>query len=190
MRRTISLASLLFLAACSSAPVPNLDSKDPYERYLGALEASEESDAESLKRIEALLKDPDPLARTGAVVALTKRQPRPPGALAQLIGMLGDADSSVRIEAIRSLADFKEPSSVEPIVKVLAFDAAVEARRVAALELGVFPDSPSLRTALLEAFSDPAAGVAYNAHRSLVRLTGRKDLPRARAAAEEALKKS
>ena len=188
MHRLIPLVSLIFLVSCGSSPEPNLDSKDPYERYLGALEAAEENDAESLKRIETQLKDADPLARTGAVVALAQR--KPPTALATLTGMLADVDPGVRIEAIRVVADFKDVSSVGAIARILASDPAVEVRRVAALALGSYPDSGTIRSALLDAFSDPAAGVAYNAHRSLVRVTGRQNLPRARSAAEEALKKS
>lgn len=189
MYRAILLLALAgFLTGCPSGPSPNLDSGDPYERYLGALKAAESKDPESLKRIEGLLKDSDPLARTGAVVALA--QARPPGALKLLTGMLSDPDPGVRAEAVRAVAGFKEASSVSGLVSVLASDSAVEPRRVAALALGEFPDAPAVRSALLEAFSDPAAGVAYNAYRSLARLTGRADLPRDRAAAEQALKRS
>ncbi len=188
MLRKTRVICLVLLASCSSGPVPNLESGDPYERYLGALEAAESGEPGSMKKVEALLKDPDPLARTGAVVALSWA--RPDGALKQLTGMLSDAEPGVRTEAVRAVAEFKDPSSVEPLVKVLANDTSVEVRRTAALALGSFPDNPSLRAALLAAFSDPAAGVAYNAYRSLARVTHRADLPRTRAAAEEALKRS
>jgi HEAT repeat protein len=187
MKRALSLC-VLALAACSASAVPNLDSPDPYERYLGALEAADEGDAEAMKRVEAQLKDKDPLARTGAVVALARR--KPPHALHLLVGMLNDADASVRTEAVRVVAEFRDPGTIPAIATILDKDPALETRRVAALALGSFPDSPALRAILLDAFSDPAAGVAYNAHSSLVRITGRSDLPRGRAEAEEALKKS
>ena len=187
-RSILPFALVAFIAGCGSGPVPNLDSGDPYERYLGALEAVESGDPASLKKVEALLQDTDPLARTGAVVALA--QARPDGSLKLLTRMLADPDPSVRVEAVRAVASYKDPSSEEPLVKVLELDASEEPRRAAALALGGFPDSGALRFALLKALSDRAAGVAYNAHGSLVRLTGRQDLPRARAAAEEALKKS
>jgi HEAT repeat protein len=185
MKRALSLCALA-LAACSSAPVPNLDSPDPYERYLGALEAAEEGDAESMKRVEAQLKDKDPLARTGAIVALSQRK----SSLSLLVGMLNDADPGVRGEAVRAVAEFRDTATIPALATILDKDPALETRRVAALALGEFPDSPALRDILLEAFSDPAAGVAYNAHESLVRITGRADLPRGRAEAEKALKKS
>ncbi len=188
MNRTISLVSLVLIASCGSGPVPNLDSADPYERYLGALAAADSRDPEGMKKVEALLKDSDPLARTGAVVAIARA--RPQGSLVLLIGMLADSDSSVRSEAVRAVASFKDPSSVEPLAKVLAQDASVDTRRAAALALGGYADSPALRAVLLAALSDLEAGVAYNAYRSLVRVTGRTDLPRARAGAEEALKRS
>lgn len=188
MLRKSHVLCLVFLSSCSSGPVPNLESGDPYERYLGAMEAAETREAGAMKKVEALLKDPDPLARTGALVAIFRA--RPDGALKLLTGMLADADPGVRTEAVRGVAEFRDPSSVEPLVKVLATDAAVDVRRTAALALGAFPDGPVLRAALLAAFSDPAAGVAYNAYRSLARVTRRADLPRARAAAEEALKRS
>ena len=189
MRHTISLGFLLLVAAgCGSGPVPNLESSDPYERYLGALEAGQSGDPGQVKKLEALLKDPDPLARTGAIVALSVA--RAPGALQFLTAMLSDPDPGVRVEAVRALAEFKDPASVEPISNLLASDVVEEPRRVAALALGEFADGPALRTALLTALSDRSAGVAFNAHRSLVRVTGRKDLPRERSAAEEALKRS
>jgi HEAT repeat protein len=187
-RAIFALVLVGSLAGCSSGPTPNMDSGDPYERYLGALEAAESGDPAALKKVEALLKDPDPLTRTGAVVALTKA--RPEGALKLLIGMLSDADPGVRTGAVRALSWFKDPASLDALARVLKLDADVEPRRVAALALGEFQDSPAVRALLLEAFKDREAGVAYNAYRSLIRVTGRHDLPRDRAAAEEALKRS
>jgi HEAT repeat protein len=184
----ILLASVLLLAACGSGPVANLESRDPYERYLGALQAADDRDPEAMKKVEALLKDPDPLARTGAIVALAKT--KTPEALKLMTGMLSDGDSNVRTEAVRAVAGYKDPASVEPLSKVLLQDAMVEPRRVAALSLGDFGDKPPVRAALLEAFTDPAASVAYNAYRSLVRITGRQDLPRDPAGARQALQKS
>lgn len=186
MRLALCLAVLA--AGCSSAPEPNLDSSDPYERYLGALAAAEAGDAEGLKRLDAQLKDGDSLARTGAIVALSLS--KPPGALERVTGMLNDPDPVVRAEAVRGVTRFRNPASAPALVKVLAADASLETRRTAARELCMFVDTPEVRSALLAAFSDPSAGVAYNAWRSLTLLTGRRDLPRARAAAEEALKKS
>jgi HEAT repeat protein len=78
---------------------------------------------------------------------------------------------------------------VDPLIQLLAGDPAPETRRVTALALGNFPDAPAIREALLRAFGDPEAGVAFNAFRSLVRVTGKPTLPRDRAAAEEALKR-
>jgi HEAT repeat protein len=188
MNRVAALFLLGTLAGCSSAPEPNLDSTDPYERYLGALSAAESGDAEGLKRLDAQLKDGDALARTGAIVALSIAKPA--GALERITGMLNDPDPIVRAEAVRGITRFRDPASTPALVKVLSADASVEPRRTAARELCMFTDTPEVRTALLTAFSDPAAGVAYNAWRSLMLLTGRRDLPRTRADAEEALKKS
>ncbi|HKS17559.1 MAG TPA: HEAT repeat domain-containing protein [Planctomycetota bacterium] len=184
MHRTLSAISLVLLASCGSGPEPNLKSGDPYERYLGALEAADSGDPESMKSVEALLKDSDPLARTGAIVALA--QAKPAGALKLLTGMLSDGDPGVRTEAVRAVAGFKDPSSVEPIARMLK-DAMEEPRRVAAIALGEFGDQPPVRAALLEAFEDKSAGVAFNAYQSLVRVTGRADLPRGAAAAKQAL---
>jgi len=186
MRRAMLL---LVLAGCSSGPVPNLESRDPYERYLGALEAADSGRPEEVKKVEALLKDPDPLARTGAVVALAKA--KPPGTLALVTGMLSDADPGVRTEAVRAVASFKDASSVPALVAVLDSDGGpVEPKRVAALALGEYGDQPPVREALLKALADRESGVSYNAYRSLVKVTGKQDLPRAREAAEQALKKS
>jgi hypothetical protein len=77
---------------------------------------------------------------------------------------------------------------VPALVNVLASDRDVAPRRAAARALADYPDTPAIRSALLEALSDAAAGVAYNAHQSLVRLSGKADLPRTRSAAEQALK--
>ena len=187
MNRFAALLVIGILAGCSSAPEPNLDSTDPYERYLGALAAAESGDAAQLKRLDAQLKDGDSLARTGAIVALSIA--KPPGALERVTGMLNDPDPNVRSEAVRGVTRFRDPSSVPALLGVLK-DPSVEPKRTAARELCMFTDTPEVRTALLAAFSDPSAGVAYNAWRSLVLLTGRRDLPRSRADAEEALKKS
>jgi len=176
------------LASCGSSPSPDLSSGDPYERYLGALEAASSNDPAEMKKAESLLRDPDPLARTGAVVAigLSRRQE----SMALLAPMLSDPDPGVRSEAIRAVAALKNPASIPPLAAILASDGAVESKRTAAIALGSFPDSPEVRSALLAAMGDREAGVAYNAYRSLVRVTGREDLPRARAEAEEALKRS
>ena len=176
------------LASCSSGPVPNVKSRDPYERYLGALEASHSSDAEDMKTLETLLKDGDPLTRIGAIIALAHAQP--PGSLALLTGMLRDPDPMVRAEAVRGIVRFHDPSSVAPLSLALSDDVTMEVRRTAARELGLYPDSPAVRKALLDAMADTRVEVAFNAHRSLVRLTGKLDLPRDRSAAEQALKGS
>ncbi|HTF58080.1 MAG TPA: HEAT repeat domain-containing protein [Planctomycetota bacterium] len=176
------------LASCGSGPSPDLASGDPYERYLGALEAASSADPAEHRKVEALLRDPDPLARIGAVVAISMSRRR--DALGLLTPMLSDSDPGVRTEVIRAVAALKNPVSVAPLAALLSSDPAVEAKRTAAIALGSFPDGPEVRAALLAAMADREAGVAYNAYRSLIRVTGREDLPRARAQAEEALKRS
>ncbi|HEY3225461.1 MAG TPA: HEAT repeat domain-containing protein [Planctomycetota bacterium] len=187
MRRLL-LVLAATLASCSSAPSPDLASSDPYERYLGALEAAASGDAAEQRKVEALLRDPDPLARTGAVVAIAAS--RRSEALGLLTPMLSDPEPGVRSEAIRAVAALKNPVSVAPLAALLASDPVVESRRTAAIGLGSFPDAPEVRAALLAAMADKEAGVAYNAYRSLIRVTGREDLPRAKSEAEEALKRS
>jgi HEAT repeat protein len=184
----LTLATVFVMATgCSSGPVPNLMSGDPYERFLGALEAADSGEPEAIPKLVALLKDRDPLARIGAMVSLVRVQH--PDLVKLLTGMLKDPDPGVRAEAARTLGSIKHPSSVEPLIALLAGDPAPEARRVAALALGNYPDSPAIREALLNAYGDREAGVAFNAFKSLVRITGKPTLPRDRAAAEEALKR-
>jgi len=188
MNRRFSIAAFILFAGCAGGPSPDLNSRDPYDRYLGALAAVSSRSAADWPKVEALLRDPDPLARTGAVVAVM--QSGRPEILALLTPMLSDPDPGVRSEAIRAVASLKNPASVAPLAAALAKDPAVETRRTAAIGLGAFPDAPEVRAALLAAMSDGAAGVAYNAYRSLIRVTGRENLPRSRAEAEEALKRS
>ena len=188
MHRVIGLLVLFTLASCSSGPVPNVKSKDPYERYLGALEASYSSEEEDMKTLAELAKDPDPLTRIGAIIALAHAKPK--GSLELITGMLRDPDPTVRAEAVRGIARYHDPSSVAPLSVVLADDVTMEVRRTAAREMGLYPDSPAVRKALLDAMSDTKVEVSFNAHRSLVRLTGKLNLPRERSAAEQALKGS
>jgi HEAT repeat protein len=188
MKRGLAVFGLLLIGACSSGPVANVKSKDPYERYLGALEASRSSEAEDMKTLESMLKDPDPFARIGSIIGLAHAQPK--GSLGLLTGMLHDPDPAVRTEAVRGIVRYHDPSSVAPLSAVLSDDVTMEVRRAAARELGLYPDSPAVRKALLDAMADTRVEVAYNAHRSLSRLTGRTDLPRDRARAEQALKGS
>ena len=182
------LLALAALPGCGSSAQPDLESSDPYERYLGALEAAEGEPKEFLPKLERLLKDPDPLARTGAVVALV--QSRRPEAARLVALALADPDLGVRAEAARAAGEFKDPTLLPALLGILSTDAHAEPRRVAALALEAYGNLPEVRAGLVEALADPAAGVAFNAHRSLCRITGRADLPRRREAAEEALKGS
>jgi HEAT repeat protein len=187
MRRLLPVVASI-LASCGSGPSPDLESQDPYERYLGALQAARGAPEESLPKLERLLRDPDPFARIGAVVALV--QSRRPEAARLLAPALVDPDLGVRAEAARAAGEVKDPALLPALLAILSTDAHAEPRRTAALALEAFGNQPEVRGALLTALADPAAGVAFNAHRSLCRITGRADLPRRREAAEEALKGS
>ncbi|MBI4563156.1 MAG: HEAT repeat domain-containing protein [Planctomycetes bacterium] len=184
--RILCFAAALAAVGCRASPTPNVRSGDAYERYLGAIEAVRMRDPIAVSRLEMLLRDPDPLARTGAVVAVGLSGTSRASALVQ--PMLSDPDPGVRIESCRVLAACGDRGAMETMLKLLSGDERLEVRRTAALALSAFGDGARLRAGLTAALADSSAAVAYNAHESLRLILERDDVPRQRTACEEWLK--
>jgi HEAT repeat protein len=70
MNRWLLAAAALVVPGCGGTIDPDPKGLEPYARYRGALVLAQSGDALDERELLALLKDPHPLARDGAVVAL------------------------------------------------------------------------------------------------------------------------
>jgi HEAT repeat protein len=182
----------LLIVGCSDAPNPDLNSTNPHARFLGALEKADRSqDADTIKTLVDMAgKDPDPLARSGAITALGVIGR--PGIAQHLIPIAVNAkeERMVRTDAIITLAKLKDPQALPALLDLLKGEPDMSLRREAAKALPAFGKKPEILAALLEALDAKDPSVAYRAHLSLTELTGLKDVARTRAAWDEALKKN
>jgi len=181
--RALVILSCVLLPGCGVSVAPDPNSDEPYARYLGALDLADRGDDAGVVR---LLADPEPLVRSGAVVALARM-----GRLEyvpQVVDMIfervdpGETESRndplVRSDACRALAKLRDVRGVPPMISALRGDSSVEVRRTAALCLGAFADQPAALEALVDAVGDKTVPVAHNAHVVLCRIARRTDLPR------------
>jgi HEAT repeat protein len=203
MRGSLLLFAVL-AAGCSASADANPRSANPYERYLGAVALGVSRDAIDERRVIRQLSDLDPLARTGAIVALGDIGKREnvraiaallqfacrdhaevisagPGACGRCQKPLERATPNlafVRTDAVRTLARLGGDEAQAAVLAALAKDEAIEVRRTAAHVASAFGAERPVLEALVAAMADPSAGVAYASHRSLAALSKREDLPR------------
>lgn len=183
LRSTLLLA--LAAAGCTPGPQPNLNSRDAYERYLGALQVSRGVDPTAYHVLQRQLRDPAPLARIGALVALGRWGRA--DAVPAVAALVKDPDPEVRAQAVRTLSLLGSEEGVAPLIEALASDPVADVRRRAALDLVKFSIRPDVRRALVEAMKDPSAPVRYNAWQTFCTALGRPDLPRDADACREFL---
>jgi HEAT repeat protein len=169
---------LLLLAACGSQEMAGWRSADPYERYLGALALSERRDAVDVNRAVTQLRDLEPLARDGAIVALGEiGDPEHAAAVAAALVPSAVNTEVVRADAVLALCRMKGEVAQAAVIKALAEDASMHVRRTAAHAVASFgPERPVL-AALVAAMSDPRAPVAYAARKSLGAVANDPALP-------------
>lgn len=199
MRHPPPILAALLLAACSG-PEPNVRSADPYERYLGAKELAGNGAAEGrMREIVALLEDKHPLAVLGALEALAAIGE--PNALQHLPPLVKHPHSLVRGQVCATVAALKNPDGIALVLeaykgsvarrqepsKEASRDGEALVAREAVKALAAFGPRPEVLRALAEDVGDKDASVSFMAHEKLQELTGRKDVPRSKAAWEKAL---
>ena len=174
----------LFLAACSG-PDANLQSPDPYERFLGVRELEGRRDAAGLSEIVKRLEDPHYLVIAGAVNTLAEM--RDPAFLQHIAPLAQHPHPIVRRRACEGIGRLGNPLGVPYLLKA-AEDADPLVRRGALKGLSAFPDAPDARRGLVAGVGDKDPGVSLVAHEALQRIVGRTDVPRTREAWAEILK--
>ncbi len=186
-------AFLLVLAAagCSSA-VADRRSSDPYERYLGALAMGAMRDPIDVNRLLGQLKDPDPLARSGAVVALGEiGDPAHASAVVETMAAAVPKDLKpeerepaanvhVRLDAVIALSRMGGEVAQAAVLQAARKDVSADVRRAAVLATPKFGERREVLAALVDALGDPSAGVVFGAYRLLMQISHRSDLPRAK----------
>ncbi len=186
MRRAVWL---LLLTSCSSGPDPDVKSPYPYGRYLGALELADRPNAENVRILIGLLDDPEYLARSGAVVAISKiGKPEFAQHLIPRLDARKESAAMVRADVCQALAVLRNAEAVAPLLGTLQSDAEGAVRREAAKSLPAFGKKPEIVQGLAQAVGDPDVGVAWRAHVSLQNLTGGKGVAMTREAWEAYLK--
>lgn len=186
MRRAIWL---LLLTACSSGPDPDVKSPYPYGRYLGALKLADHPTADNVRILVGLLDDPEYLARSGAVVAISRiGKPEFAQHLIPRLDAQKEPAAMVRSDVCRALAVLRNPDGVAPLLATLQSDPEGAVRREAAKSLLGFGKKAEIVEGLAKAVGDSDVAVAWRAHVSLQTLTGTKTIAMTREAWEAYLK--
>lgn len=118
----------------------------------------------------ALESDPDPLVRCAAARALG--QAGDPKYVPALAAALDDENAAVRWDAAVALDDVRGEEAIGPLQRTALRDESVDVRRSCARALRHYRTPRVLHT-LSRALDDPSFTVRYEAHRSLVEMTGR-----------------
>jgi HEAT repeat protein len=174
----------LLLAACSG-PEANVNSPDPYERFLGVIEMEGRRDAAGVTELVRRLEDPHYLVVAGAVTTLAELREK--NFLQHVAPLTKHAHPLVRRRACEGLGLIAHPEGLPFLIKALE-DVDPQVRRGAIMGLAAFGDGPDVRRGLLAAMGDKDPGVALLAHETLRELTGKRDVPRSKDAWAEALR--
>ncbi len=115
--------------------------------------------------------DPDPLVRATAVRALNRARDRSSTPL--FVKILSDDNEWVRLEAVKALINMPDASAVSPLQKMLNRSGEERDVRIAAAEALKHYRTPEVARTLVTQLGERDFGIAWQAHRSLKRLTGR-----------------
>jgi hypothetical protein len=115
--------------------------------------------------------DPDPLVRATALRALNRS--RDPAARPLFIAALHDPSVEVRLEAAKGLINLPDPNAAGPLVRVVTSAEEDRDVRIAAAEALRYYKSVEVARALIPRLNERDFGVAWQARRSLQRITGR-----------------
>lgn len=180
MRRTPWI--LLLLAASCGGPKPDVQSKDPYERYLGVKELAGTRD---FARIVPFLQDRHYLPVLGALEVLASTGE--PHAFQHVAPLLKHEHPLVRRQACATAGALGGEEGI-PFLAAALQDPDPAVRREAAKALGKFGRKDGAISALLQALGDKDPSVAYMAHLKLSEVTGLEVAERSRDAWDRALK--
>ena len=117
--------------------------------------------------------DKDYLVRATAIRALNRS--RDPKAVPVFINALNDESDLVRLEGAKALVHFPDDKAVPGLVKLVTNANENRDVRIAAAEALKYYRNVEVARALISQLGGREFGIAWQAHRSLVRLTG-KDL--------------
>jgi hypothetical protein len=114
--------------------------------------------------------DPDPYVRSIAIRALNRS--RDPDSRPLFVESLSDASELVRLEAAKALVNLPDPAAAEPLIRLVArADEDRDVRIAAAEALGHYRRIEVAR-ALTPRLNEFDFGIAWQARRSLRRITG------------------
>jgi hypothetical protein len=127
--------------------------------------------------VELMVKHHNADVRANAALALAQvcDPADAPLVIGPVFSALSDTHPTVRLHAVKVLGRLGERSAVGPLLDRLRRDDTPLVQARAALELGRLGDWSAV-TYLIEGLQSDAQIVAFQCHRSLVRLTGRNDL--------------
>jgi hypothetical protein len=115
--------------------------------------------------------DPDPIVRATALRALNRS--RDPGARPIFVAALGDASERVRLEAAKALVNLPDPAAAEPLIRLVGGADEDRDVRIAAAEALNHYRKIEVARALTSRLNERDFSIAWQARRSLRRLTGR-----------------
>ncbi len=132
--------------------------------------------------VELMVKHHNAGVRANAALALASVCTPADAPLVQgpLFSSLSDSDPTVRLHAVKALGRLEDRSAQGPLIERLRRDDTPLVRACAALELGKVGDWTAV-TYLIEGLQSDAPIVAFQCHKTLVRLTGKTDLKGYRA---------
>ena len=115
--------------------------------------------------------DPDPIVRATAIRALNRS--RDPDARPIFVAALGDASERVRLEAAKALVNLPDPAAADPLIRLVGNADEDRDVRIAAAEALNQYRTIEVARALTSRLNERDFSVAWQARRSLRRLTGR-----------------
>lgn len=128
--------------------------EDHRARVRADLEALERAGADSYERLMQLAQDPRVSTDVRGTACWVLARLGDQRAALILIGLLQDADDSVRGEAARSLGVLGATRAVRPLIRLLQREASARVREAATFSLGLLGDVRALR-ALTRRLDDP-----------------------------------
>jgi hypothetical protein len=114
--------------------------------------------------------DPDPYVRSIAIRALNRS--RDPDSRPLFVESLSDASELVRLEAAKALVNLPDPAAAEPLMRLVTRPEEDRDVRIAAAEALGYYRRLEVARALTPRLSEHDFGVAWQARRSLQRMTG------------------
>jgi HEAT repeat protein len=159
-----------FAFGCGGQEV-DLESPDPYARYLGLLDRVDGDRSEATVRIVlAKLQDPSFLVREGALTSLAKLNR--PDLAPHAEPLLEDPEPLVREAACRTLGHYRFAPAASKLAARLGTDSSPAVRRAAAEGLGRLPATQGAARALLEGLSAKDASVRLACHDAIREASG------------------